>query len=250
MALALSSCSHSYYASNVHNVPFFQGRNELSFSGFLASGLDAASAEVQGAYSITDHFGLTGDYMNASSGDIKNKDYSTENYFAFGAGYFEPVNDVVSYAVYGGIGKSAQHHEYSSGYDPYGSTASYEYEGFSDVNYLKYYLQPQIVFSHKYVQFAVSTRLNILQFNDIFNTAATQSGTLDFLEATNHFYLEPAFTLRAGGEVIKFQFQALLSANFRNIEYSEYRHDFSHLSVGVVFNIPAGRKKNKKIDFE
>lgn len=247
LAFIAGSCSHSYYVSNVQNVPLFEGRNELSLSGSLASGTDATSAELQATYSLTDRLGLTGDYMNALSGNVEDRNYSTENFFSFGAGYYEPVNDVVSFAIYGGVGNSVQHHEYTSEfYEISTGSSTNEYKGSSEVKYMKYYLQPQVGFRHKYVQFGISTRLSMLDYYNIVDNSTLASGSLNEIGSLNHIYFEPAFTLRAGGEVVKFQFQAAFSAKFRDIDYAEYRHDFAHFSMGVYFTIPSGKKKHDR----
>jgi hypothetical protein len=231
LAVFLSSCSHYYYVANVQNVPLFKEKNETQLSGSYGGGDESVSIDIQTAYSITDKIAVMANFMHATGGDQSYKNYGKGNYFEGAIGYFKPVGQYGVFQIYGGLGGCGQHHEYSSIYYN-------EYEGSSDLSYIRYFVQPSIGITFKALDIAFSTRFCDVYYNKIENNVSGSYyhyNDLYSLLYSNHFNLEPAFTIRGGWKNIKLQVQAEYAGLINNQEL--YFGEEWHLSIGINFLI-------------
>jgi hypothetical protein len=240
-AFFLWGCSHYYYIANIQNVPLLREKNDSRLSGAFAFGDESKCIEVQGAYALTDKVGLLADFMSAWGGDVSDKDYGKGIYFDGALGYFKPVKKSGVFEIYGGLGGSSQHHEYSGLHYDSGSGGFYNaYDGNSDLSFLKFFVQPSFGLKFSIFEVAVSTRFSGLSYFSVNNHVYGNSYLSDDLTSISekgHFFLEPAATLRMGWENINIQVQGLYSG-YLNRHESDIAEE-AHLSVGLYIVFPA-----------
>jgi hypothetical protein len=233
-AVLLSSCTHYYYVANVQNVPLFREKNELRLSGSYGIGDESESAEAQVAYSVTDHFALMANFMSAKGGDVTSKDYGKGSYFEGAIGYFRPAEDWGVFEVYGGVGGSWQHHEYTG--TTYSGSSGFNniYQGSSDVSFMKLFIQPSFGITLNFLDVALSTRICNITYTSLINNAV--GNTYEYqklydIDQKSHFNIEPAITLRAGWKNLKVQVQAEYAGLLNNpgVDFGEE----VHLSIGL-----------------
>ncbi len=241
-SISLCSCSHYYYVANIQNVPLFREKNEYRFSGAYSGGDESQCIEVQAAYSLTDKVGIMTDFMSAWGGDLSDKDYGKGTYFDAALGYYKPIKNSGVFEIYGGLGGSSQHHEYTGlRYDQ--GTFYDQYEGRSDLSFLKLFIQPSFGLTFSIFDVAVSTRLSRISFITVDNYVYGNTYLYDELHSLSdksHFFLEPAGTLRVGWKNVKVQFQALYAGYLNNRE-ADFGEE-AHLSIGLFFTV-AGKSK-------
>ena len=180
-SVLLCSCSHYYYVSNVQNVPLFREKNEYRISGIYAVGDETTCAEVQAAYSVTGKIGIMADFMTAKGGKVSDNNWGKGNYFDGAIGYYKPLGKSGVFEIYGGLGGSTQHHEYTI-LNFNGGTIYNSYGGKSDLSFLKAFVQPSIGLTYKSFDIAVSTRISRISFTNIDNSI---SGNPDLYNRLN-----------------------------------------------------------------
>jgi hypothetical protein len=214
--LSLASCS-TYYIPTTQNVPLFEEKNELQVYGGIAMGDASIGGDLQAAYSISNHIAVRagGYYGSTSSGafTIILDDVTFSN-LELSTGYFTKLGQSNGiFEVYGGWA-------YASGLSS---------------NFNQFFIQPNIGTKiGQGAEIAFSTRINYVNW-----------------EYQERVYIEPAFTLRAGGDRVKLQFQLLTSLSTGNItgNYdSEYNavgdwEEIFHLSAGVFIPIDLNKKR-------
>jgi hypothetical protein len=232
MACAVLSggCTHYYYVANVQNVPLFREKDEFRISGSLGGGDESESIEVQMAYSLTDHIGIMANYMNAWGGEESEEDYAKGNYLDAGLGYYKTLGRFASFDIYGGLGHSRQHHVYST------------YPGISDISFTNYFIQPSVGLTFDFMDVAFSSRLCRVHYFDMKNNDNYSDDELAALDNKNHYFLEPAITMRAGWKYVKAQFQASYVDYLNSPKL--YIGEEYHFSLGLYFAI-AGRYNSK-----
>jgi len=250
LSLILSSCHQLYYVSSIQNVPMFREKNEFNLAGSYAVGDESESGELQTAYSITNHLGITANFMKTKIGSYAEKDYVSGINYDFGVGYFRPIGSKAVFEVYSGYGRNRQHHGYShSEYNS--STGTYEY--FSDGDaYLKYrriYLQPAFGLVTDHFDVVGSVRLNHLWYTYINYDVGVNPEDIvimDMLDDKAQFILEPAITLRTGWRYFKVQFQASYAEYLNDTDDEDYIYDFvegPHISCGFYLTLSHRWKK-------
>lgn len=233
-AVLLSSCTHYYYVANVQNVPLFRDKNEFQLSGAYGGGDQTTCIEVQSAYSITGNVAVMANFMSAKGGDITSNNYGKGSYFEGAVGYFKPVNKYGVFQIFGGIGRCSQHHEYGAYYYNTSTGVSEGSNGYSDVAFAEFFVQPSAGISLNALDVAFSTRICDLYYGNITNQAlgnARDYNTLFSLDKTNRLNLLPAITLRAGWKYLKLQFQAEYSGFLNNTDM--YFGEDWHFSLGL-----------------
>jgi hypothetical protein len=223
----------------VQNVPLFNSRNQAHLMAGYRFGLYSRGWDIQTAYSITDHLGIAANY-NHFGAQYKDWEINTDiddghfrgDLFEFGLGYFIPITDKFIFETYGGMGWGGVRNEFSN----------YLSDLESKVNYNRYFVQPAIGWRHPKVSLALSTRLGMVHYTGYTqNDPNNQYGMYDLmgLEHNPCWLLEPAFTFRGGGKVVKFQAQVCLSFDLNN---EEFNYDPFSFSFGVVATL-GGKKK-------
>jgi hypothetical protein len=225
LAVLLCSCNHYYYVANVQNIPLFREKKEYRFSGIYAFGDESNCIEVQTAYSLSDKIGIIANYMSARGGDVSGKNYGKGNYFDGGVGYYKAIKNHGVFEIYGGLGGSTQHHEYTSNYYHY-------YEGKSDLSFIKLYVQPSFGLTFNLLDIAASARICRLSFTNVYYSNYLNDN-LRILSDKSHLFLEPSITLRGGWKNIKVQVQASY-ARYLNSPIL-YIGEEAHLSIGLYF---------------
>ena len=246
LAVLLSSCSHYYYVANNQNVPLFKEKNELRFTGAFSAGDESQGIEVQTAYSITDNIGIMADYMHVKGGDVSGKDYGKGNYYDGAIGYYKPIKEYGVFEIYGGLGGSNQHHEYSSfSYDYNTGTYHDVYDGKSDLSFMNFFIQPSFGITFDFFDVAFSTRFCIVSFTNVEKNISGNTILYDEINTISdksYYYLEPAITVRGGWKYIKAQFQASYTGNINSPRV--YIGEEAHISFGLFFTLAKRLKKN------
>ena len=211
---------------NAQNVPLFKEKNEYRLFGatknkkesndFLIAHVPFSITEIQAAYSVTDKIGIMAKFITAKAGDFKNhkNDWGKAKYMEGAIGYYKPLKKHGLLEMYGGFGTGSQHHQY-----PYNAT--------SDLSFTKLFVQPSIGYTSKGFDIAFSVRFCNLYFSKINYNDTTisrfhQSEIDQISQNKNLFPVEPALTIRAGIEYVKFQLQAVYSRNINNNNLDEY----------------------------
>jgi hypothetical protein len=244
----LCSCSHYYYVPSTQNVPLFREQNEIRISGTRAGGEESVSNEVQCAYSVTGKIGIMADFMSSRGGDRPaNNNWAKGNYFDGAIGYYKPLSKYGVFEIYGGIGRSNQHHHYMSSFSSSGSLSRSD-GGISDLSFTKIFVQPSFGFTFKGFDIAASTRICILSFHNINNQITgnvEEYKTLNNISNDSHFFLEPAITIRGGWKYVKLQFQATTASYFNkpDLHFENY-----HVGIGlyISFSNSYGRDTHKE----
>ncbi len=232
-AVLLSGCTHYYYVPNVQNVPLFKEKNEFRFSGSVGIGDESESYEIQAAHSVSDRIGIMGNFMYAQDNYEDNR-YGKGSYFDGAIGYYKPIIDEDSgygvFEIYGGIGRSTQHHLYDN-------------RARSDLSFIKLFIQPSFGLTTNFLDLAVSTRINRLSFGNANISKPIPSDQIcpKELSGKNYLLLEPAVTARFGWKNVKVQFQleGVYDLNNSNPDFYE---DY-HISLGLYFSFAERFKK-------
>jgi hypothetical protein len=242
-ALLLCSCSHYYYVAGVQNVPLLREKDEFHLSGFIGGWDESSCIELQSAYSVTDKVGIMADFMTAWGGDVSENDYGKGSYFDGAVGYFKSIKESGVFEIYGGLGISSQHHEYSKLHYDSGSGNLYrENHGNSRLSFLNLFIQPSIGFKFSIFEAAVSTRICRVSYPKIENYITGNDQLRNELyEIGNktHYFIEPAFTIRGGWKNFKVQAQIAYTGYMNKPKL--YFYEEAHLSGGLYFNIPVTR---------
>ncbi len=239
ISVLLSSCKHTYYIPNTHNVPMFKEKNELRASISNGEAEHIKTLDFQGAYSITNHIALMGSYMEARGGNYSAGNGGKGTYSDLALGYYRTVGENGVLEAFAGYGISHQQHRYNS--------KSPHVHNVSSMSYMKYFIQPSIGITTKYIDLAFSPRFSQVSFYN-FSTNLESSHDeypyLDTLSRNRTSYLfEPAITIRGGWQYIKLQLQIsdakILSG--RNLPFEK-----SIASIGFSFSL-ANRYRNTKV---
>ncbi len=238
LLLMISSCTHYYYAPNMHNVPLFQQKEEFHLDISGSMGNEFTAFEIQAAFSLTDNISIMGNgFVVNRERELYHDEFGRGHLLEGGAGAFVPVYNNVIFETYFGAGLG----KIENGYDT-GIT--------SKLSLNRYFLQPSIGYTSDFMDFALSLRLNGLRYNDI-----QLSGDLDQEDreqiqfiSRNPFSIlvEPAVTLRAGWEHVKFQLQVGFSENIKNPDLFQ---EHLNLNFGMYFTISDKYRNNKSSAF-
>ena len=212
VALAgFSSCSTILYAPNSENVPLFTAKHQAKAEVNTCSETDGLSsiimgANFQGAYAVSDHVGLISNLFVAGGEDIFSGESGSGGLFEGGAGYFQNISEHIVFEAYGGAG---------IGWVKHGSminTITTE----DKVKGQRLFAQPAIGYTSKNFDAAFSLRSCAAFYNN--PPLLTKDDPFYSLTANNKsaMIMEPAFTLRAGFQHVKFQTQFGISFNLNN----------------------------------
>jgi hypothetical protein len=224
LSTVLCSCSHYYYVANTKNVPMLREKNEARVSISYGEGDESSSFDAQGAYAITDKIGVLANYMTASGGSTSSpgNNWAKGTCFEGAAGYFKPINTFGVFEVYGGLGTSSQHHQYSS--------------GTADLRFLKVFVQPSFGFTWKWGELAFSLPASRVSFNEIrdYTSSGEHSGLEKIASNKISYILEPAVTIRGGWKYLKLQFQYVHVTNLTN---QDLPFECDKVSLGLYISI-------------
>jgi hypothetical protein len=229
--LLFTSCKVMYKPS-MQNVPLIEEKGDftstLSYNNY------------QLAYGLTDQFGImaNGHYnineWSSSFDSISSNEYTTSRWSAdLGAGYYKAFGDNGIFELYGGGGFGM----YDFDYDVFENEefqSTYEY----DASSWRVFVQPSFGFVSDNFEVAFSTRFVGVSFFDIAYRNYTEEDLiyedLYDLGTTMYPFIEPAVTLRAGHESVKFHLQLIYSKilNERSLSYMPV-----NLNIGINLRI-------------
>lgn len=231
--------------------PYFSTTGDLRFSKKYVYGFD-----LQGAYSVTNHFAVTASYFTRKEKDGYPGNFSlydtstilyTRNLFDVGAGYFVPLDKkkTVTANLYAGIGSG----KFSFNDDGLDKNQQ-PYDRYHQSHITKWYFQPSINFMPaEYLHISFITKFSYVHYSKI-----KTSYTLDELqyfsldEINNHtlHFFEPSVDFQfglPGLPCIKFDFIYGGTSNYHS-ETTRLNVRGSNLSIG--FNVDFSKLNKKK----
>lgn len=231
LSVLLSGCINSYYVANSHNVPLLTEKKDIRATvNYYWTSVDFVSRipgfEAQGAYALTNHIGIMGSFLTA--GQILDTTTFHATYGDLGVGYFftDKSKKFVAevYGVYG----------LGSAKNGFGSLVT------SSTDFSKLFIQPVIGYKSRYFNAALSWRIASISHSSL-NVSGTLPTTgqvsFDLLKNRPTYTVsEPALTLRAGDDILKFQLQLGWSIN------SGYPEPRTFGSIGVFLKLPAKKE--------
>lgn len=222
----LSSCSPVYYSPNTQNVPLLSQAKEYNIS---VSG-NKNALELQASVSPINHLGIQLNGGYAIPQYMSNGNYGRGYLIDGGIGYYKAMgfdqNFVFETYAIGGIGHAYNSFVYKDSLTP---------GGFTSTNLARYGVQPIFGYKSKYIDIAVSSRfVGLTYFNSTGNLIFNGQRQIDYLDVhQNSFLIEPAFTLRAGVEFFKFQFQ--IQGSYNTL-YNDFYQTNSMITLGIVLS--------------
>jgi hypothetical protein len=234
----LNSCAPCYYAPSAHNVPLLQEKKDFRASGAVKFGNRTIGYDFQGAVAASNHIGIMLNYSHYSGRksllDETNLTNSKSNMVEIGAGYFLPFGEKFVFETFAGYGTA----KVKSTHDSY-----LDYKG-SEVHSWSLFLQPTVGMHQKHVELAFSTRFRMLDFNNVefmqYQGGQPDESLANLENAPMSFFVEPAFTFRAGGEKIKYQLQVGFAAPLSENNVPDF--DPFNLNMGLIFSLK-GKKE-------
>ncbi len=231
--VVLTSCTHYYYAPNMHNVPMLKEKKDARIMIAASNGGEISSTEVQGAYAVSKNIGIQGNLMFATSKtDQDSANKGKGNLYELGIGYYKPLlASKFVFETYAGVGGAKISNTFSNKLTIH-------------TNATRFYLQPSFGFSGRHLQVALSAKIcgvNLSKPSGYGGLDSVNTAHLDYI-ANNPFslMLEPALTIRLGYENIKLQLQYGISQNLSHPTYTEKEHPIqgtSNLSLGIYFEL-------------
>lgn len=214
------------YVPNARNIPMFTGAKEFQATASAGMGYN-----LQAAYAITDHIGVTGNFMVASNKSAKKFQYRTQRYSELGIGFFENHKSVMVEAFVGvGAGKA-------SARDSIYIFLSDDYVYSADAAYTKFFFQPALGMNRwDNFEWSFAPRISYVSFR-----------SLDIYEGTtpippskkNYLYFEPCVNLKISLYEKKFFF--VLQSGFNLPLYNDDNNHFNienfHGVTGLQFRI-------------
>lgn len=212
-------CSPEYYVPNSQNIPIMQSKGQTNL-GFNYNISDLTQGfEFQAAHAISNHIALQfngdwvnkvgKDYLSDGSEEIKAKGSMLE----FGAGYFKNLTPHFVFETYGLFcfgNFELKKYTNQNGFDSFSAK-------FSRIG-----IQPSLSYNRKNYSFSFSSRLANLKYNDINGGENTPDFDPNYLKTNNTYWLlEPALTIQAGSENVKFQLQYVYSYNLTNPSFEQ-----------------------------
>lgn len=192
--LLAASCS-PIYVPTVHNVPLFRGAGEFQASAYLTTGID-----VQMAYALTNHLGVTGNYSFLSLKQDLPQDNTVPNMPASfqrknnvgeaGIGYYQSTRSK-RFEIYGGygIGEGTSYSNYyffakDFGVKPVVATGKYQ----------QFYIQPSIGTNKKKFNLLFTMRISAVSFSEFSSDGFTSNVVTVNPDEPIQFFVQPAMT--------------------------------------------------------
>ncbi len=232
MLFLCCGCSHYYYASNQQTISLFKKKKDFIASAGVGTHSEGSSVEAQAAYAVGNHLAVATNFMYVKE-NHKNKNAAQAHYLEGSVGHFSSIYDKYIFEVYAGIGTGTQKHEYWT--IPFVFTNdTAKYEGTSELHFNKFFVQPSLGYSWGNVDIAVSGRLSYISFDKVTNNIATTNSNFhevgQIAQNNTSLLFEPALTMRAGWDNIKFQLQWQWTNNLSNPSLA-----FNKTTVGFGF---------------
>lgn len=254
----LFSCSPLYYSPNAHNVPLFTHKGESSVNMAVSEGTDGVDEgiDLQAATAVTNHFGVLGNFYRAWGSSTRGS--GSGHLFETAGGYYTPVTTrfarsiegkfVVSAFAGGGIGRVINYED--------ADKAEFSKKGFNRI-----FIQPGFGFKSTYIDAVISLRLANLHYHSLEEQADSpiynypnlvshyhhHARAADIIRRKSGYFLwEPALTVRAGWQYVKFQLQVGSSTNLTDRDFPQENLNLNlglYVDLFPVQNWLSSRKK-------
>lgn len=238
VAFIVQSCN-VMYNPNMQNVPLLKEKDEARFT--------IGMFDFQGAYAVQENLGVmvNGNYgrYNTTSSSL-GSDNTTQGLIEAGVGYIKPFSENTIFELYGGYGAGENSiKSTTSDYVNGGVTRKTSFSASTS----RFFIQPSIGFSVDFLDVALSTRICLLNYSNIYSSGYTDADLIAMrlanIDKQTYAFIEPAFTVRAGYKYIKFHGQLLFSYKY-NLEPLDY------IPLSLNFGIHIDLAKRNKITFD
>ncbi|HEY8916255.1 MAG TPA: hypothetical protein VIM87_07430 [Chitinophaga sp.] len=212
-AIFLGACNKHIYVPNTVNAPLL--KEQYEFKGSVSP------TNYQAAFAITNHIAVmaNGQYVFRPFGNNNDNDdvfvdrYAKGGLFEGGIGFFSPldVKKRMVFDVYTGLG-SGSFKTLDAAYHDEGNTGNVN-DYLLRSHFSKFFVQPSIGFVHPAIETAFSSRFSVVNFynmylgNKAFENDNERRDAFGQISQKTRFFMEPAFTFRAGYKYVKFQMQ-------------------------------------------
>jgi hypothetical protein len=242
----LFGCAPLYYSPNAHNVPLLTHKGETTVNLAVSEGMDGVDEgiDLQAATAVTNHFGVLGNFYRAWGSSTHGSGSGT--FFETAGGYYTPIPTRFARAIEGKFVASA----FTGG--GVGSVTNYDdadKTAFSKKGFNRIFIQPGFGFKSTYLDAVISLRLANLHYHSVEEQADSPIYNYPNLVSHYHYHaraadiirrkpsyflLEPALTLRAGWQYIKFQLQVGASTNLTDRDFPQ---ENQNLNLGLYFDL-------------
>ncbi|MEL1241016.1 hypothetical protein [Flavobacterium flavipallidum] len=227
IAILTLGCSPEYYVPNSQNIPIMESKGQTNLGiGYNESDYTQAF-EIQAAHAITNHIALqfNTDWVNTKKSETSDEYDAKGNMLEIGAGYFSSISRHFVFETYGLV---------CFGSLKYESLSSSNAQNFS-AKFNRIGIQPSISYNRKHFTGSISSRIVHLKYRDINGDPNSTDFDTNYLSTNNSYWLlEPAITLQAGTENVKFQLQYVYSQNLTD---SSFPQEPDIISLGIKFKI-------------
>ncbi len=241
ISLLAVGCSPVYYKPNLMNIPNFQKKDDV----YLAAHLGGGVGDVQAAYAVGNHVAILGNYTQfsntqedgnaANSGETKTTK-TRGNIAEFAVGYFTPISENFTFALYGGYGSGSVENDWNV-------------RGNSQADVKKLFVQPTFGVKFKNWEFVAGYKLANLTYYNL-NQNYTEQAFIDNFEVLKRPIpiLESGYAVRFGFEKVKFQLQlaSVRLINAPSKTESGPKFSFESASIGVGICVQLNTKKSVK----
>ena len=217
----MQSCAPVYIPNNT-NVPLFTEKGEIQLAAYHGTN----GTDLQAGVSVIDHLAVIGNFEISSRETEDVEDYHKHRFAEVGIGFYDTFGGKGRYEFYGGYGS--------------GRSETFDYENIFNVNegrvkgkFDRWFFQGNIGIGNKVFEGALSYRLsyvNFYQFEDL-------TGSVVHDRPLEELMMEPAITIKVGGERLKFVSQ--WGWSFPYDDYSRFDHQPFFWSMGLQGKIPA-----------
>lgn len=225
----LTSCSSVVYTTVGQNVPLFQEKGEVTFSGGIGETSRAGGINAQLAVAVSDHVAVMTSYYN-----LKSEEVGSGSYVEAGAGLFKRLSDQVTGEVFAGIGFGSHHNT------TFSHPSGYSWD--MNANYFKPFIQPSLGISTGSLELAFTPRIGFLSYtshSDTYTNGTTMRAAIDdyFQSKQNSVVFEPGLTLRLGYRAVKVQAQYNHSSlNYSSPDFKPVDREFISLGIFVLIS--------------
>lgn len=245
LLLILAASCAPIYVPTTRNVPLFRGAGEFQGSAYLTTGVD-----VQLAYALTDHLGVTGNYNLLSQNQELPQDTAVpnmptsfqrkNNFGEVGLGYYQSTRSK-RFEIYGGYGMGE-----GTSYDSYYFFAqNFGVKGIvSTGKYSRFYIQPSIGTNNKKFNLAFTMRVSAVEFSEFSSDGFTGTTVTKNPNEPIHIFLEPSLT---GKFPLAGNLYGVFQLNVNGPVPSEVYFEYVPLQFAIGIQLKAGGSLRSRV---
>ncbi|MBC8172767.1 MAG: hypothetical protein H7X71_02575 [Chitinophagales bacterium] len=228
--IILSGCSRIYYAPTTQNVPLLTEQNELRIAAGISGGEEYEAVNIEVAYSPVKYVGIMLNSFHAAENSdslFTNPVRYKGNLTEAGIGFYYPLATYYTAEVYAGYGKGTAQYPWS-------------FDTIAPLKFDRFFVQFSAGMKRKYFEIALSDRFSYVHYTNIEEMYKIEAfSNYKYVPKNNQLYIfqEPALTMRAGLEAIKFQMQYQICIPFSGptLGYSSYNFNLGIMLTPSVF---------------